>query len=56
MPVSRLDVQERRTLIGVPFPQGYGDDFDREEIPLVPVTMEIYRGFIWGNLAPEGRS
>ncbi len=43
-------------LIGVPFPQSYGDDFNREDLPLVPVEMQTYRGFVWGNLAPDGRS
>lgn len=43
-------------LIGVPYPQSYGDDFDREALPLHPVEMQTYRGFVWGNLAPDGRS
>lgn len=37
-------------LIGVPYADAYGDDFDKKSLPLVKPRMEMYRGFIWGNL------
>jgi phenylpropionate dioxygenase-like ring-hydroxylating dioxygenase large terminal subunit len=44
-------------LIGVPFKEGaYGENFQRENFPLVEVRMGVYRGFIWGNLTPSGIS
>src|SRR5262249_22944137 len=41
-------------LVGVPRPDAYGADFRREDFPLVSPQMDIYRGFVWGNLAPDG--
>ena len=43
-------------LVGVPFPQSYSEDFKREDLPLLSVELQTYRGFVWGNLAPDGRS
>lgn len=43
-------------LVGVPQPDGYGEDFRREDFPLLSPRMEVYRGFVWGNLAPNGMS
>jgi phenylpropionate dioxygenase-like ring-hydroxylating dioxygenase large terminal subunit len=44
-------------LIGVPFKEGaYGEDFQRENFSLVEARMGVYRGFIWGNLSPNGIS
>jgi phenylpropionate dioxygenase-like ring-hydroxylating dioxygenase large terminal subunit len=44
-------------LIGVPQREGaYDADFRTEDFPLVEPRMEVYRGFIWGNLAPSGAS
>lgn len=41
------------TLVGVPFPKAYGDDFDRSALGLVQVPeMGIYRGFVFACLAP----
>lgn len=41
-------------LVGVTQPQGYGDGFRREDLGLTPVRLEAYRGFVWGNLSPNG--
>jgi phenylpropionate dioxygenase-like ring-hydroxylating dioxygenase large terminal subunit len=44
-------------LVGVPYKDGaYAPDFRKEDFPLVSARMEVYRGFIWGNLGPEGIS
>jgi phenylpropionate dioxygenase-like ring-hydroxylating dioxygenase large terminal subunit len=44
-------------LIGVPFKEGaYGENFQRENFSLVEARMGVYRGFIWGNLSPDGIS
>ncbi|MCG2622587.1 aromatic ring-hydroxylating dioxygenase subunit alpha [Arthrobacter sp. I2-34] len=38
-------------LVGAPWPQGYGPDFDKSEFGLGKVTrVESYRGFIFGTL------
>jgi phenylpropionate dioxygenase-like ring-hydroxylating dioxygenase large terminal subunit len=38
-------------LIGVPFRQGYGDDFDQRALGLAPVPrVESYRGFVFASL------
>lgn len=38
-------------LVGTPWPQGYGPDFDRSELGLGAVPrVETYRGFIFGTL------
>ncbi|MSQ71599.1 MAG: hypothetical protein EXR27_09970 [Betaproteobacteria bacterium] len=40
-------------LLGVPLQDGaYAADFRIEDFPLVSPRMEVYRGFIWGNLSP----
>jgi len=42
-------------LLGVPHPQGYGEDFDRSTLGLAKVPrVEIYRGFIFASLSPTG--
>lgn len=42
-------------LVGVPFPGGYGPDFDPSDLNLVPLPrVAAYRGFIFGSLAPDG--
>jgi phenylpropionate dioxygenase-like ring-hydroxylating dioxygenase large terminal subunit len=44
-------------LIGVPHPQGYGENFDRSKLGLAKVPrVEIYRGFIFASLSPTGIS
>jgi phenylpropionate dioxygenase-like ring-hydroxylating dioxygenase large terminal subunit len=43
-------------LLGVTQPQGYGDDFCRDNLALTSVRMEVYRGFVWGNLSQNGVS
>src|SRR6185503_6475116 len=44
-------------LIGVPDEEGaYAQSFRKEDYPLVQPRMEIYRGFIWGNLSKAGSS
>jgi phenylpropionate dioxygenase-like ring-hydroxylating dioxygenase large terminal subunit len=44
-------------LMGFPSPAGYGGSVSREELGLVPVArMGVYRGFIFGCLAPDGPS
>jgi phenylpropionate dioxygenase-like ring-hydroxylating dioxygenase large terminal subunit len=37
-------------LTGVPFSHGYGSNFSKEEMGLVPVRTASYRGFIWATL------
>ena len=42
-------------LAGVPLREGaYGERFRREDFPLVSPRVDIYRGFIWGDLSAEG--
>ena len=44
-------------LDGVPLRDGaYGADFRLEDFPLLSPRMEVYRGFVWGNLTPAGIS
>lgn len=44
-------------LLGVPLEEGaYGADFDRAKLSLVSPRMEVYRGFVWGNLSSGGGS
>jgi phenylpropionate dioxygenase-like ring-hydroxylating dioxygenase large terminal subunit len=44
-------------LVGVPYKEGaYSPDFKKEDFPLISPRMEIYRGFIWGNLSQSGIS
>jgi nitrite reductase/ring-hydroxylating ferredoxin subunit len=41
-------------LIGVPYPKGYGDDFDREAYSLGgPPRVESYRGFVFASFNPD---
>jgi phenylpropionate dioxygenase-like ring-hydroxylating dioxygenase large terminal subunit len=37
-------------LVGTPWPQGYGPNFDKAEFGLHKVRVESYRGFIFGTL------
>src|SRR5262245_29280194 len=47
----------RGDLVGVPFRQGYGPDFDPQELGLVPVPrVASYRDFLFASLSPEGPS
>jgi phenylpropionate dioxygenase-like ring-hydroxylating dioxygenase large terminal subunit len=42
-------------LVGVPLPTGYGESFQREQLSLTPIPrVAVYRGFIFGSLAPDG--
>jgi phenylpropionate dioxygenase-like ring-hydroxylating dioxygenase large terminal subunit len=42
-------------LAGVPYQEGYGGSFRKEEFGLLQVPrMELYRGFIFGSLSPAG--
>ncbi len=44
-------------LIGVPYDDGYGDDFDKSELGLSPVeNFDQYRGFLFTKLSPGGPS
>ena len=44
-------------LVGVPFPSRYGEDFEKENLGLVPVPrIDTYRGFIFVSLAADGPS
>ena len=44
-------------LVGLPLREGaYGPDFRMEDFPLVSPRMEVYRGFVWGNLVADGTS
>lgn len=41
-------------LVGVPFDDGYGDDFDKQAMGLVHVPrVESYRGFVFASLDPS---
>ena len=40
-------------LAGVPWPKGYGPDFDKSEFDLKEVRVESYKGFIFGTLNQE---
>ncbi len=45
----------RGDLVGVPFPGGYGEDFDLAEWALRRAPrVGSYRGFVFASLAPEG--
>jgi phenylpropionate dioxygenase-like ring-hydroxylating dioxygenase large terminal subunit len=39
-------------LIGMPWPEGYGPEFDKEAHGLGRVRVETYRGFVFGTLNP----
>jgi len=42
------------SLVGVPFPDGYGDDFDKGRMGLVHVPrVESHRGFVFASLDPD---
>lgn len=44
-------------LVGVPFHKGYGPDFNKCELGLIPVPrVGIYQGFIFASLAEDGPS
>lgn len=44
-------------LLGVPYPQGYPKGFEKSEFCMAKVPrVEIYRGFIFASLTPEGIS
>lgn len=43
-------------LIGVPYPDAYGEEFNKSNFPLVKPRMGSYRGFIWCNLGQSGGS
>lgn len=44
-------------LAGVPFPKGYGENFDRAQHSMVKVPrVEAYGGFVFASLAPEGET
>ena len=40
-------------LTGVPWPDGYADDFDKSDWGLGTLRIESYRGFIFGTLNPN---
>ena len=41
-------------LVGVPFPDAYGEDFDKSVMGLIPVPrLETYRGFVFASLDPD---
>lgn len=43
--------------LGVPYPGGYGESFDRDDYSLGAVSrVASYRGFIFGSMSPEGLS
>ncbi|MBF6568983.1 MAG: Rieske 2Fe-2S domain-containing protein [Candidatus Binataceae bacterium] len=43
------------SLAGVPYPEAYGEDFQRDEFGLTKVPrVESYRGFIFASLSPAG--
>lgn len=45
------------SLAGVPLGKdAYGPEFKAENFPLVAPRMEVYRGFVWGNLSNTGGS
>jgi phenylpropionate dioxygenase-like ring-hydroxylating dioxygenase large terminal subunit len=43
-------------LVGVPWPDGYGPDFDRADFGLDTIRVEGYRGFLFGTLNEESPS
>ena len=44
-------------LAAVPFPKGYGEDFDRTRHGMVPVPrVESYGGFVFSSLAALGET
>ncbi|MBE3589338.1 MAG: Rieske 2Fe-2S domain-containing protein [Firmicutes bacterium] len=47
----------RGDLVGVPYPGGYGPDFDREALALPRAPrVASYRGFVFASLSPEGET
>lgn len=45
------------SLTGVSFSQGYGKDFDKSSLGLVPVgAVESYKGFVFARVSAEGKS
>lgn len=44
-------------LVGVPHPQGYGENFAKEDLGLAKVPrVAVHRGFIFGSMAADGPS
>jgi phenylpropionate dioxygenase-like ring-hydroxylating dioxygenase large terminal subunit len=44
-------------LVGVPYPKGYGSDFDKSEFDLAkPPRVDSYRGFVFASMSPDGPS
>jgi benzoate/toluate 1,2-dioxygenase subunit alpha len=42
----------RGELVGVPYPAGYGESFDRHKFSLVRAKVGIYRGLVFASLNP----
>jgi len=42
------------TLVGCPFPAGYGEDFVKDELSLIQAKADTYQGFVFARLATEG--
>lgn len=40
-------------LVGVPYPEAYGDDFDRSQLGLVPVRCETFGDLVFVNLSND---
>lgn len=44
-------------LAGVPYEEGYGEGFDKQQLGLIEVPrVSTYRGFVFASLSPEGPS
>lgn len=45
------------TLLGVPYPKGYGANFDKKELSLRSVARTAsHRGFVFASMSPDGNS
>ncbi|MFY9616123.1 MAG: Rieske 2Fe-2S domain-containing protein [Candidatus Dormiibacterota bacterium] len=42
------------TLIGCPFPDGYGEDFVKDELSLIHADVDTYQGFVFARLTTDG--
>jgi phenylpropionate dioxygenase-like ring-hydroxylating dioxygenase large terminal subunit len=40
-------------LVAVPYPDSYGPAFEQADLGLAPVTVDTYRGFVFGTLDPD---
>ena len=40
-------------LVGVPYPEAYGEDFDRSQLGLVPVRCETFGDLVFVNLSND---